>query len=199
MVKAAAADPNKKGGILGCGDHHCVVDECEVYEKLDSNGNTQVFAKLRCLASSDPAAVGLTRHEYLPVSGPGNYKWWNFTNAIGLTTKEQQDAAWKSGEDVEVNEADAVGCQLCVRMEMGKAGESKDGKKYEARPETNGRFYSVFDPAVKDWPKDAASMAILTPPAAVNGGGNGNGGTNHTQQPVGAGAVAGGGDEFSEF
>lgn len=163
-IRASAADP-ASGNPFGVGWHFCVVDAVDQTDKegkpfSDDKGNAQLCVKLRCLASSNPADVGRVRFDYQPFQGDRAWVFWQFMVAVGLTTVEEQAAAHQSGEETEVEETEAVGMFLCVRVELGKPYTDRNGKQQEPKPQIAGRYH-VFSPDAKECPKHEPSMELL--------------------------------------
>ena len=190
MVKVTANETNPEGGggISHDCDVHLMVEKVETSEK---EGETSVKCEFVVLASTVKEEINKKINEFFACSGKAAGKFLNLAVAAGLTTKVAWAAAKEAGQEMEIDETQLKGRQICaqIRMEPYRGQDPKHlGKKFG---NIGFRTYHVFSDEAKLIPKDTDAVSLLGPPPPNDSGTAGNGAklpTQPTNPPAGAGA-----------
>lgn len=172
MVKVATHDtnPDGGGGIDKNGEYHFTI---ESYEDggFSSDDSPQFRIEFQCHAGTESGQAGKKFSDFFPYAGKRAGRFLQLACAVGLITKEQWKAAKEGNADIEIDENDLIGRQLCmgVTMEPYKGKNEEKAQQYQGRlfPNVGFNIWGVFDDRSAKIPKDPTLMKMLKAPAST--------------------------------
>ncbi len=174
MVRASTSETNPDGGGSGI-KHDCDCHlMCEKVELSHGNQDGVESLSVKCefvvLASTVKEEVGKKINEFFPVAGKAAGKFLNLAVAAALITKDQWRQAREQAADIEIDENQLRGRQICAEVRL----EKYVGKKVEYQGKSFAnigfRTYHPLDPKCTAWPKDQDAIQFVTYLVGDDGG-----------------------------